>query len=98
MSVSYLCCSEEDLLRDVSDGAGDDTQAHTGEDVGVVPLTRVEGPPVGQRDGAERAAAGEDAPALQRSEAQRQVLSSQKESFPGSCWLRLCGDGTSVSV
>lgn len=65
MWVSYLCCGEEDILGDVSDGAGSHTQAHTGEDVGIVPLTRVERPPIRQCDGVERAAAGKDAPTLQ---------------------------------
>lgn len=70
MSVSYLCCREEDFLGDVSDGAGSDTQAHTGEDVGVVSLTRVERPPIRQCDGVERAATGEDAPTLQHNAVQ----------------------------
>lgn len=65
VQVSYFCCSEEDFLSNVSDGAGDDTQAHTREDVGVVSLTRMERPPIRQCDGVKRAAAGKDAPTLQ---------------------------------
>lgn len=64
-SMTDLCCGEEDFLCYVSDGAGDDTQAHPGEDVGIVPLTRMEGPPIRQRDGVKRAPAGENAPTLQ---------------------------------
>lgn len=48
------------------DGAGSDTQAHPGEDIGVVSLARMEGSPVGQRDGLERAPTGEDAPTLRQ--------------------------------
>lgn len=62
--VSYLCCSEEDVLADVSDGAGDHPQANAREDVGVVPLAWVEGPPIRQRDRVEWAAAGKDASTL----------------------------------
>lgn len=62
--AGYLCCSEEDVLADVSDGAGDHPQADAREDVGVVPLAGVEGPPIRQRDRVERAAAGEDASTL----------------------------------
>lgn len=65
MSVCYLCCGEEDFLRNVSDGAGGDTQAHAGEDVGVVSLTGEQRPPVRQRDGVKWAATGKDAPPLQ---------------------------------
>lgn len=63
--MSYFCRSEEDFLSNVSDGAGRDTQAHTGEDVGIVSLTRVERPPIRQCDGVKRAATGKDAPTLQ---------------------------------
>lgn len=69
MRFVYLCCSEEDFLTDMTDGAGGDSQAHTGEDVGVVPLTGEEGPPIGQGDRVKWAAAGEDAPALRPVEA-----------------------------
>lgn len=62
----YFCCSEEDFLGDVSDAAGGDAQAHSGENVGVVSLAGIERPPIRQRDAVERAAAGEDAPPLQR--------------------------------
>lgn len=65
MSVCYLCCSEEDFLSNVPDGAGDDTQAHTGEDVSIVSLTRVERSPIRQGDGVKWAATGKDAPPLQ---------------------------------
>lgn len=63
--MTDLCCGEEDFLCYVSDGAGDDTQAYPGEDVGIVPLTRMEGPPIRQRDGVKRAPAGKNAPTLQ---------------------------------
>lgn len=66
MWLTDLCCSEEDLLRNVPDGAGSDAQAHPREDVGVVPLTGMESSPVRQRDGLERAPAGEDAPTLRK--------------------------------
>lgn len=62
--AAYLCCSEEDVLADVSHGAGCHPQADAREDVGVVSLAGVEGPPIRQRDWVERAAAGEDASAL----------------------------------
>lgn len=65
MSVCYLCCSQEDFLSNVPDGAGGDTQAHTGEDVSIVSLARVERPPIRHGDGVKRAATGKDAPALQ---------------------------------
>lgn len=64
-TLCYLCCSEEDFLSNVSDGAGGDTQAHTGEDVGIVSLTREERPPIRQGDGVKWAATGKDAPPLQ---------------------------------
>lgn len=68
-SSTGLCCTEEDFLCYVSDGAGSDTQAHPREDVGIVSLTGMEGPPVRQRDGVERAPAGEDAPTLRHTSA-----------------------------
>lgn len=61
-----LCCSEEDFLANVSDGAGGDPQAHPGEDISVVSLTRMESSSVRQGDGVERAPAGEDAPTLRQ--------------------------------
>lgn len=64
MRAGYLCCGEEDVLADVSHGAGGHPQADTREDVGVVSLAGVEGPPIRQRDRVERAAAGEDASTL----------------------------------
>lgn len=66
MWMTDLCCSEEDFLSNVSDGAGSDTQAHPGEDIGVVSLTRMESSPVRQRDRVERAPTGEDAPTLRQ--------------------------------
>lgn len=66
MWLTDLCCSEEDFLSNVSDGAGSDTQAHPGEDIGVVSLTRMESSPVRQRDRVERAPTGEDAPTLRQ--------------------------------
>ena len=68
MSVCYLCCSEEDFLSNMSDGTSSDTQAHSGEDVGVVSLTGVELPPIRQGEGVEWAATGKDAPPLQHNE------------------------------
>lgn len=64
MWLTDLCCSEEDFLGNVSDGAGSDTQAHPGKDIGVVSLTRMESSPIRQRDGVERAPTGKDAPTL----------------------------------
>lgn len=64
MSHCYLGCSKEDFLCNLSNGARRDAQAHAGEDVGVVSLTRVECPAIGQSDGVKRTAAGKDAPPL----------------------------------
>ena len=60
----YLCCGEEDLFIDVAYGAGGDPQAHAWEHVGVVPLARVELPPIGQGHRVKWTATGEDAPSL----------------------------------
>ena len=46
--VGNLCCDEEDIVRDVPDAAGNDSQCHSWEDVGVVSLAREEGLSVGQ--------------------------------------------------
>lgn len=47
MSVGNLCCDEEDFIRDVPDPAGNDSQCHSWEDVGVVSLAREEGLSIG---------------------------------------------------
>lgn len=48
MSIGNLCCDEEDFIRDVPDPAGNDSQSHSWEDVGVVSLAREEGLSIGQ--------------------------------------------------
>ena len=48
MPVGNLCCDEEDIIRDVPDSAGNDSQCYSWEDVGVVSLAREEGLSVGQ--------------------------------------------------
>lgn len=65
VSVCYLCGSEEDFISDMLDGTSGDAEAHAGEDVGVVSLTRIERPPILQGDRVERTATGKDAPSLQ---------------------------------
>lgn len=79
MRAAHLCCSEEDVLADVSHGAGSHPQADAREDVGVVSLAGVEGPPIRQRDWVKRAATGEDASTLQNhrhSESESEGISS----------------------
>lgn len=48
MSVVNLCREEKDFIRDVPDPAGNDSQCHSREDVGVVSLAREEGLSTGQ--------------------------------------------------
>lgn len=60
----YLCRQEEDLIRDVPDPAGDDSQGHAGEHVGVVALPGKEGPAILQSHAWERTSAGKDPSAL----------------------------------
>lgn len=61
----YLCCQEEDLVRDVPDPAGDDPQSHSREHVGVVSLPRNEGPAIFQSHTLKGTSAGKDPPALE---------------------------------
>ena len=63
-AACHLCCGEEDFVRDVAYAAGDDPQGHPRENVGVVALAGVEGPPVRQRHLAKGTAARKDTPAL----------------------------------
>ena len=65
MLLPHLCCRQEDFFSNMSQGASIDAQAHSGEDVCVVALTRVEGPSIRQGDGVKRTATGKDAPPLQ---------------------------------
>lgn len=65
MSVCHLCCRKEDFLSNMSQGTSSDGQTHTGEDVGVVSLARVECPPVRQGDRVKWTATSKDATALQ---------------------------------
>lgn len=64
----YLCCSQEDLISNTSDGTSGDAQAYTREDVGVVTLTGVERSPIGQGDGIKGTTTGKDAPPLRKEE------------------------------
>lgn len=61
----YLCCQEEDLVRDVPDPAGDDSQSHSREHVGVVSLPRNEDPAIFQSHALKRTSTGEDPSALE---------------------------------
>lgn len=81
MRAAYLGCREEDVLADVAHAAGRRPQADAREDVCVVPLTRVEGPAIRQRDWLEGAAAGKDASTLQDHTAHGNSLSGLVFSY-----------------
>lgn len=61
----YLCRQEEDLIWDVPDPAGDDAQSHSRKHIGVVSLSRNEGPAILQGDTLKRTSAGKDPSALE---------------------------------
>lgn len=60
----YLCRQEEDLIWDVPDPAGNDSQGHAGEHVGIVALPGKEGPAILQSHTWKRTSTGKDPSAL----------------------------------
>lgn len=60
-----LSCGEEDVVRYVAHSAGYDSQSNSGEDIGVVALSWVEGASIRQCHFVEWTSAGKDAPALE---------------------------------
>lgn len=60
----YLCCSKENVIWDVANTTGDDSQCYSGEHISVVSLAREEAAPICQSDLFKGASAGKYAPSL----------------------------------
>lgn len=95
MPVGNLCCDEEDIIRDVPHSAADDSQCHSWEDVGVVPLAREEGLSVGQGHLWEWTPACKYSPALIK-ERERGVK-IQKRHLTFLLLAMICAQGTLVT-
>jgi len=61
---SYLCCSEENVIRDVANTTGNDSQCDSREHISIVSLARDEAAPICQGDLFKGASAGKYAPSL----------------------------------